>query len=408
MPTTSPHTTARVTFPGALGEDLAGVLHLPAGPARAFALFAHCFTCSKDSHAAARISAALAERGFGVLRFDFTGLGDSGGDFADSTFGSNVDDIAAAAAWMRARYESPQLLVGHSLGGAAVLAAAARIEGVVAVATLGAPASPDHVEHLITGTDTDEGDLLKVSIGGRPFRLRRQFLDDLRERAGDAQQTAQGTALLVMHCPQDQVIAVDNARQIFDGARHPKSFVSLDGADHLLSRRADSAYAAAVIAAWADRYVAVPDLDVAADEPAVLTVHECDPSGFVHHAQVRHHRWTVDEPESVGGADSGPTPYELLLAGLGACTSMTMRMYARRKGWEFGSTTVRLEHGRVHARDCADCEGGASMEQITREIEFDPAVTAEQRERLLVIAEKCPVHRTLEREVAVRTVVRAG
>lgn len=411
-----------VTFTGSLGEDLAGDLHLPAGEPRAFALFAHCFTCSKDSHAASRIANALAQEGFAVLRFDFTGLGNSEGAFADTTFGSNIEDLIAAAEWLEQEHQAPQLLIGHSLGGAAVIAAGAELDSVQAVATIGAPASPEHVLHLVTEADSagatqdaplDPDAAVSVDIGGRPFQIRPQFVTDLKTQPQCERLGALGKALMVMHAPMDQIVSVDQARIIYESARHPKSFVALDGADHLLSRRPDSVFAAKIIAAWADRYVGGPDHQAEVsqpasgdEEPGVLTVREATPDGFAHFAQVRHHRWVIDEPVSVGGEDSGPTPYEVLLSGLGACTSMTMRMYARRKGWEFGSTTVTVEHDRVHAKDCSECESSTGMvDHITRVITFAPEVTEEQRTALLVIADKCPVHRTLTNEIVVQTQV---
>lgn len=405
----------RVTFPGSMGQELRGDLHLPAGEPRAFAIVAHCFTCSKDSHAASRISAALTGAGFAVLRFDFTGLGASDGDFADTTFGSNIEDLEAAAAWLADNYEGPQLLVGHSLGGAAAIAAGGRLESVRAVATIGAPSSPDHVMHLMDGDmDADAGspeDMLEVNIGGRPFNIRRSFIADLNSQPHCERLGSLGKALLVMHSPTDQTVGVDEARVIFESARHPKSFVALDGADHLLSNRADSVFAASIIASWADRYLGQEDPAAKAsqpesgdEEPATLTVAEMDVEGFLHQAQVRHHRWAIDEPVSVGGDDAGPTPYEVLLSGLGACTSMTMRMYARRKGWEFGATTVTLEHARVHARDIEDCESAKGMvDKITRTINFAEGIPEDQQKALLAIADKCPVHRTLEGEIVVVT-----
>lgn len=404
-----------VRFPGALGDEISGTVDRPSGPVHATAIFAHCFTCSRESHAASRISKALAERGIAVLRFDFTGLGTSEGDFADTSFTSNVGDLVAAAQWLDGEIAPPRLLVGHSLGGAAVIAAAGRLPTVEAVAVIGAPATPEHVAHVISGWAEEpaagDGDpVMAVDIGGRPFRLRRSFLDDIRtadqhERIADLRRP-----LLVMHSPSDQVVGVDNAREIFEGARHPKSFVALDGADHLLTDRRDAAYAASVISAWASKYVDLdPDEDADEETTAAgpddgVLLSELDPAGFTHRAETADHVWLVDEPASVGGADRGPNPYDQLLAGLGACTSMTMRMYARRKGWEYGATTVVVTHGRVHAKDCESCEFEAGMIDVMhRQITLDPALPADQREALLKIADKCPVHRTLTGQIQVTT-----
>lgn len=399
-----------VTFPGASGDTLHGTFDLPAGEVRATALFAHCFTCSRESHAAARISSALAERGIAVLRFDFTGLGASEGDFAETSFTSNLADLEAAAACLAQHHGGPDLLVGHSLGGAAVLAAAERLPGVTAVAVVGAPSSPSHVEHLLEpATDADDGHL-EVAIGGRTLHVGRDLADDLADQPQQERIASLRRPLLILHAPLDEVVGVDEARRIFDTARHPKSFVALDGADHLLSRRADSDYAATVIAAWASRYL--PEAEATAEAAAAspsspedgVRVSEVSPDGFAHDVDAGRHHWRLDEPASVGGEDSGPNPYDTLLSALGACTSMTMRMYARRKGWDYGATTVTLTHERIHARDCEECETETGqLDHLHREIELDPALTEEQRTALLAIADKCPVHRTLTHEVRITT-----
>ena len=417
-----PTTHRDVTFAGSTGVDLVGTLDLPGGPVRATALFAHCFTCSHESHAASRISTALAERGIAVLRFDFTGLGASDGDFADTTFTSNVADLRAAAAWLADPdgpgasdgLAAPGLLVGHSLGGAAVIAAAEWLSDVRAVAVVGAPASPDHVRHLLTDAvplsgASDDGARLEVVIGGRTLRIGQELLDDLDDQRQLDRIAGLRRALLVLHSPVDEIVGVDQAREVFEAARHPKSFVALDGADHLLSARADSQFAAAVIATWAERYL--PDLDEEpepvtplADEGEVVVSELSGTAGFAHRASSARHTWVLDEPTSVGGSDTGPTPYDVLLAGLGACTSMTMRMYARRKGWSYPPVRVTLIHERQHAADCEACESTTGyVDHLHRVIELDRSVPSERREALLAIADKCPVHRTLTREVVVTT-----
>ncbi|MEO8519620.1 MAG: bifunctional alpha/beta hydrolase/OsmC family protein, partial [Dermatophilaceae bacterium] len=410
----------RVEFPGALGDVLAGRLDLPEGRPTAYALFAHCFTCSKDGHAAARISAALTTRGVAVLRFDFTGLGQSGGDFANSNFSSNIADLLAAANWLRSQGNAPSILIGHSLGGAAVLAAAGDVDEVVAVATIGAPCSPEHVSHLIVEAEpglTSNGQT-RVNIGGRVFSIKADFLEDIAAHPQAQRIAALGRPLLVLHSPQDQIVGVDNARAIFDAARHPKSFVALDGADHLLTQQADATFVASLIATWVRRYLpeAPLTLDVPSSRPEAspspvpavsgVVVAETDRGRYIHTVRASGHTWTVDEPESSGGQDAGPTPYDMLLSGLGACTSMTMRMYADRKGWDMGPTTVRLQHSRIHARDCDTCETtNGRLDHIEREITLDDSLSAEQRAALLAIADKCPVHRTLTTEVSISTVL---
>ena len=402
-------TSLKVTFPGGGGAVLAARLELPAGTApRAYAIFAHCFTCGKDGFAASRTARALTDHGIAVLRFDFTGLGQSGGDFGHTGFSSNVHDLVAAADFLRARYAAPSLLIGHSLGGAAVLAARHRIPEVRAVATIGAPADPSHVAHLFTDaheTIQREGEAT-VSLGGRDFCVRRSFLDDIADQPQAARIHDLEAALLVMHAPLDETVGVDNARKIFDTARHPKSFISLDGADHLLTRRPDAEYAALVLAAWVSRYL--PEAELApvaesAETPVIVT--ESGNGSLQQLVTVGRHHIVADEPVPIGG-DTGPNPYDLLLAALGACTAMTLRMYANHKGLPLENVTVSLRHGRIHAEDCAECETTAGfVDGIDRTIQIEGPLTREQRDRLLEIADKCPVHRTLTSETVVRTVL---
>lgn len=396
-----------IRFPGAQGELLAARLDAPAGVPHAYALFAHCFTCSKDSLAATRIAAALKERGIAVLRFDFTGLGGSQGDFANTNFSSNVADLVAAADYLRREHAAPALLIGHSLGGAAVLAAAAGIAEAKAVVTIGAPFEPGHVAHLLAPArpEIEARGEAEVDLAGRRFRVRKQFLEDLaaadnREAIGRLRR-----ALLVMHAPGDRTVAIDNAAQIFQAAKHPKSFVSLDDADHLLSRRQDAAYAAQVIAAWAARYIgeAAP-APAAAGREAGVRVEEAGAGKFANFITAGPHRLRADEPEAAGGTDTGPSPYQLLLAALGACTSMTLRLYADHKGWPLERVAVRLQHGKVHAADCAECETrDGKVDRIERVIEVTGPLAPDQRARLLEIADRCPVHRTLKGEIDLPT-----
>jgi len=398
----------KVTFPGHSGEDLAARLDLPQGRVQAAAIFAHCFTCSKDIPAARRISQRLASMGLAVLRFDFTGLGHSSGEFANTHFTSNVQDLMAAAAFMEKEGMPPALLVGHSLGGAAVLRAAGEIASVKAVATIGAPADPAHVAHNF-GASVDkintEG-AAEVSLGGRPFTIKKQFLDDIAGvKLADAVATMK-RALLVLHAPGDTTVGIDNAAEIFTAAKHPKSFVTLDDADHLISRAEDAEYAADVISAWSARYLDLqkPSAPIGAPE-GVVRVTESDSAGFLQdvNAGPRHHI-NADEPISVGGTDMGMTPYQFLSAGLGACTSMTIRMYARRKGWPLTGVSVDVTHDKIHATDCAHCETEVGkIDQFRRVIRLEGDLDADQRARLMEIADKCPVHRTMEAEIEVVT-----
>ena len=397
--------TEKIEFPGALGASLSARLDLPAAPPIAYALFAHCFTCSKDTRAAAYVSGALAERGIATLRFDFTGLGGSGGDFANTNFSSNVADLVAAADFLRRRHRAPEILVGHSLGGAAVLAAAPRIPESVGVATIAAPFDPAHVLALIPNLDEIErSGAAEVVLAGRPFRISRQLLDDLAgQRLGEIVHEL-GKALLVMHSPRDGAVPIENATRIFLAARHPRSFVSLDPADHLLTRREDAIYAGHVVAAWAQRYLGSKGPDAPAPVPGKVMVHETREGKLTQLIAAGRHVLRADEPVSVGGLDSGPSPYDLLLAALGACTSMTVRLYADLKGIPLERVAVELKHDKIHAADCAECDTReGKVDRIERVIRLEGTLDFTQRQKLLEIANKCPVHRTLHSEVTIPT-----
>ena len=394
-------------FPGAQGQELAARLDSPVTAPSAYALFAHCFTCSKDIKAAGWISRALVERGVAVLRFDFTGIGESGGDFAGTDFSSNLDDLVAAADFLRREREAPRLLVGHSLGGCAVLAAAERIPEALAIATLGAPSDTDHLRQTIVrlAPDLEARGEAEVNLGGRPFRIRKQLLDDLEEDHLRGVLERLHKALLIFHSPVDNIVGIDHARRLFEMAKHPKSFVSLDRADHLLTGERDARHAGDVLAAWSSRYLEgvqpdiETDLEIGRQGEVVVTG---GASGFAQEIVAHRHRLMADEPKEMGGTDTGPTPYDLLLAGLGACTSMTLRLYADHKKLPLESVRVTLRHAKIHAVDCAHCESQTGkIDRIEREIEVIGPLTEDQRLRLLEIADKCPVHRTLESEIEV-------
>lgn len=396
-----------LTFPNRTGQLLAARLDLPVdGKPIAYALFAHCFTCTKNLRAVTNISRALTQEGFAVLRFDFTGLGESEGDFADTNFSSNVADLVAAANYLTETAAAPQLLIGHSLGGAAVLQAASQIPASEAVVTIGAPANPLHVkqtfqESVETIEMTGEA---TVQLAGRSFRIKKQFLDDLE--ATKMQSTIHNLkrALLVMHAPLDNTVGIDNAAEIFAAAKHPKSFVTLDQADHLLMEPADSRYAGAMIAAWVQKYItrtneATP-LPTQQEDRVVVRTEE----SYTSQVLANGHGLLLDEPVALGGNNLGPTPYDYLLAGLGGCTGITLRMYADRKGWPLDAVEVHLRHAKIHAKDCAECESiEGKVDQLERDVKLEGALTEEQRARLLEIAEKCPVHRTLHNEIHVVT-----
>lgn len=398
-------TTERITFPGHSGDTLSARLDLPDGPHLATALFAHCFTCSKDIPAARRIAARLASMGIAVLRFDFTGLGHSKGEFANTTFTSNVEDLHAAAAYLTGRGMAPTLLIGHSLGGAAVLRAAGEMAGVTAVVTMGAPYDPEHVTHNFSDALEDIETLgrAEVDLGGRPFTIGKGFVADVKaQKLGPVIQTLKA-ALLVMHAPRDSVVGIENATNIFAAARHPKSFVTLDDADHLITQPRDAEYAADVIAAWAGRYLNLtpPAPPIGAPE-GIVRVSEADPAGFLQDVQAGPHHLLADEPLAYGGTNRGLSPYGLLAAGLGACTSMTLRMYARRKGWPLTHVSVDVSHDKVHAQD-ARTPSAANIDLFRRRITLTGDLSADQRQKLLEVADKCPVHKTLEASSRVET-----
>ena len=399
--------TERLDFANAKGEKLAALIDLPLGKPSAFALFAHCFTCGKDNLAAKRIAERLALCGIGVLRFDFTGLGMSEGEFANTHFSSNVDDLVAAADHLRKTHGAPAILIGHSLGGAAVLAAAHRISDARAVVTIAAPSDPAHViglfkEHIDQIRKQGE---VEVALGGRPFHIKREFLDDVAEQRINNCLVNLHKALLIFHSPTDDTVGIDNATRIFVTAKHPKSFVSLAGADHLLSKRSDAVYVANVIAAWVDRYLEQPvEHSNKQIEAGIVLVRETGHGKLQQEVTSGPHRFLADEPVKVGGQDSGPSPYDLLLAGLGACTSMTLRLYADNKKLPLDRVSVRLTHNKIHAEDCLDCETKEGMlDRIDRNITLEGALSADQRKRLMEIADKCPVHRTLKSEIDIRT-----
>ncbi|MFW5641105.1 MAG: alpha/beta fold hydrolase [Thermodesulfobacteriota bacterium] len=405
--------TKRLTFENPSGVKLSALLDMPVNPVpNAYALFAHCFTCTKNFKAAHNVSNALNQAGIAVLRFDFTGLGDSEGDFSETGLSSNVEDVVAAADFLKAEYEAPQILIGHSLGGAAVLQAAGRIDSTRAVTTIAAPGDPRHVEkHLSTSREQLEKDgEAEVQLGGKSFKIKKQFLDDLdSNRMKEAIRKLHRKSLLILHSPIDNVVGIDNAATIFMAAKHPKSFVSLDQADHLLSDERDSLYAGAVIAAWARKYIGIPMEKIRpAESEDHRVVARTGKSGYRTEISASGHDLIADEPKSLGGSDMGPNPYDYLAAGLGACTTMTLRMYADRKEWPLDEIVARLKHQKVHADACEDCETkSGKLDEIDREIEVIGDLSEEQRKRLLEIADKCPVHRTLHSEIKIRTRIKA-
>lgn len=404
-------TLKKLYFKGSGGNQLSALLDLPAdGHPEAFALFAHCFTCTKNLKSINHISRALTRERVAVLRFDFTGLGESEGDFADTNFSTNIADLVAAADFLESEYEAPKILIGHSLGGAAVLQAAGKIRSSKAVAVIGAPADPAHVmrhfrEHQETIALDGEAE---IAIEGRPFRIKKQFLDDLGAVEMEKAVRNLKKALLIFHSPVDDTVGIDNAAKIFQYARHPKSFISLDQADHLLMNASDARYVGAMIASWVRKYLSI-------DRPETLegrleknrVVARIGETGFRTEIMANGLSLVADEPVSAGGTNMGPTPYDYLVAGLGACTAMTLRMYADHKQWPLKEVVVSLSHKKIHARDCQTCETDQVMvDRIERDVEVKGPLDASQSKRLMEIADRCPVHRTLESKVSIHTTLK--
>lgn len=398
-------TTKKVRFNNKNGEDLLGYLELPQNQdPHTFVLFAHCFTCNKNFFAAKNISRTLASAGYGVLRFDFTGLGESEGDFSETNFSGNIQDLLAAAEFLKENHKAPGLLVGHSLGGAAVLYAAKQITSVKAVATVAAPSTIKHVEGLLRSSleEINESGKASVNIGGRSFEVKKQFLDDIREHDLGTYLKDLDKALLILHSPHDRIVGINNAEELYVAAKHPKSFLSLDGASHLMQAEEDAVYAGKIIASWAERYLQIEDKPLPESKSDVVA--NLESTGYTTQIKAGKHHFIADEPVKAGGKDYGPTPYQLVSAGLAACTSMTLHMYARRKGWPLENVETHVNYSRDHASDCNNCEEkNTKIDTFEREIVLTGNLDEKQRKRLLEIADKCPVHKSLTSETLIPT-----
>ena len=399
----------RLTFENRSGLELAAHLYLPPDQKpRFFTLFAHCFTCSKNFSAVTRICRGLSLNGIGALSFDFTGLGMSDGEFEESTFSSNVSDLLDAADFLAKEFQAPKMLIGHSLGGAAVLYAAAELSQVKAVVTIGAPAFPGHVRHLFMDSleEIEKKGSAKVTIGGRPFAISKSFVEDLEQKPLAAFLKKLRKSLLIMHSPQDEIVEVSNAAEIYNAAFHPKSFISLDGATHLVSNPKDSEYIAEVIGSWSKRYVGVEEESELNDTQGNQVFVRLSGEKYTTEVMTPNHHLIADEPLDVGGADLGPNPYDLLMASLGSCTAMTLKMYAGRKKWPLEQVSVFLNHEKVHLADSENPEeSSAKVSQFTRIVEIEGDLDAEQRQKLLEISNKCPVHKTLQEEIIIQTML---
>lgn len=394
----------KVTFKNKNKEDLAGRLELPKNQKpHNIAVFAHCFTCTKNLTAIRNIGRQLTNAGFGVLRFDFTGLGESEGDFENTNFSGNVDDLVEAAEFLERNYSAPTLLIGHSLGGAAVIFAADRIPSVKAVAVINSPSHPSHLMHLLksSASEINQQGKARVNLGGVDFTIKRQFLEDLKNKPLEEVVKNFGKALLILHSPQDTTVGINNAEEIYKAAHHPKSFVSLDGADHLLSKKKDSEYVGSVISSWSTRYLEIPEKKKLKSKSNIVASLDSEDK-YTTHLKLGNHFLVADEPKKFGGNDYGPSPYEYVSGGLAACTALTIEMYARRKNWKLKNVTVTVEHTKDHAPDCLNCEEPSSkIDFFTLSIKMEGDLTEDQRKRLMEIGEKCPVHRTLKGEIQI-------
>ncbi len=393
----------KIEFVNAKGIQLSGELALPLNQfPKSYAIFAHCFTCNKNLHAVKNISRALTSHGFGVLRFDFTGLGQSGGDFSNTNFSSNIQDLEDVANYMRKELKAPELLIGHSLGGAAVIFASQKIPSIKSVATIGAPSSPQHVQHLFESKieEIKRNDVVRVAIGGRFFPISAQFIEDISKQNMNKILSSLEKPILIMHSPQDKVVGIKNAAEIYSAAKHPKSFISLDGADHLLSKKEDSVYAGNLIAEWAFRYIELDEEEhLKTTEQVVVKIGN---KGLTTDILAKGHPIIADEPESVGGENFGPSPYNLLLSSLGACTAMTLRLYADRKEWDLDEVIIHLKHDKTYITDSKNInEKGIKVDRIEKNISLIGDLDDSKKQRLLEIADKCPVHRTLTNRIEI-------
>ena len=397
--------TIKLSFKNRDGVELSAKLELPNDQkAHSYAIFAHCFTCSKNFSAVRNIAKCLNDAGIAVLRFDFTGLGESDGDFAESNFSSNVDDIIDAAKFLKQEYQSPSLLIGHSLGGAAVIYAASKLDSVKAYATIGAPASPEHIKHLFDSElkEIEEKGEAVINLAGQKIKIKKQFIDDVSSQNLKAVLSEMRKPILVIHSPQDTIVGIENAKEIYLNAFHPKSFISIDKADHLLSKKEDSKYVGELIAGWAKRYLNIPEKEVLKSQHEVAV--SIGNAGFTTTVLAGKHYLTADEPESVGGNDFGPSPYEYVSSGLGACTAMTLRMYADRKKWDLQKVVVHINHGKDYPSNIDEIEKTTKkIDVFEREIELYGDLDDAQKQRLLEIADKCPVHRTLHASSEIKT-----
>ena len=398
-------TSLRFSFENASGLQLAAIVDLPILPIKYFALYAHCFSCGKDILVAARIARSLAAKGIAVMRFDFTGIGSSEGSFEESNFTNNCLDIVAATEYMRQHYQAPRLLIGHSLGGTAMLNAAEHIPEAAAIVSIAAPASPDHVlSHFESEVDKlEKQEKVDIELANKTLTISRDFVADLKQHSLLEKISQLRKALLIFHSPIDNIVSINEASKIFVAAKHPKSFISLDKADHLITEKKDIEYIAEAINAWALRYIDADIAEVPKIDSGEVLVGEGN-NNFLREVASDDHAWFSDEPIAVGGDNLGPDPYEQLLSSLGTCTSMTLRMYVNHKGWQVDDIQVELKHSRQHIQDCEQPDKKlCKIELIEKLITITGQLDEKQLKRLTEVADRCPVHKTLLGEIKIQS-----
>lgn len=390
-------TRRNISFKNSAGHQLAAVIEQPVIPVKCYALFAHCFSCGKDILIASRIARSLVARGVAVLRFDFTGIGDSEGEFESSNFTSNIDDIISATNHLREHYSAPQILIGHSLGGTAMLNAAEQVSEAKAVVSIAAPFTADHIlSHFQDKVEElEQKEKVDIELAGKILTINREFVSDLKAHSNEDRISQLRKALLILHSPFDEIVPIEEATKIFVNAKHPKSFVSLDKADHLITDKEDAEYVANTIVAWASRYIEEDSSTSQVIDKGEVLIGEGNKK-FLREVASDDHTWFSDEPLAVGGDNLGPDPYEQLLSSLGTCTSMTLRMYANHKGWPVEDIQVKLKHSRQHDQDCEQPdEKSCKIELIQKFITIKGDLDEQQINRLVEVADRCPVHKTL-------------
>lgn len=396
----------KITFENSRGEKLSARIAFPIDrKPHNFAVFANCFTSNKNFKAIRYITQSLTAEGFGVLSFDFTGLGESEGNFAGTAFSSSVDDLICAANYLKENYVAPTLIVGHSLGGAAVILAASQVDEIKAVVTSGTPSARQHVRNLLKSgiEEIEENGVAEVDIGGRPFTVKKEFIDDLvnQKLPGVVKQIRK--SYLGLHSAQDTIVGIENESELYLAVRHPRSFISPDGADHLLSKEKDACCAGDLIVTWAKRYVEIPEIEELSTQSRVVAYLDTSEK-FTTHIKADQRSLIADEPENFGANVFGPSPYQLVASGLATCTLMTLHLYAELKKWDLQEVFRHIRHETTHLEDWKDCENPkAQIDKFTRDLELIGDLDVEQKQKLLEVSGKCPVHQPPENVAHIET-----